>query len=206
MASKLTRFTQKLFGSAATTNQIAQFGSLAASAPQRYSGATVTPALIQALSNFLTGWFGASVGANSPAEEDMNALFYLAFYQLCYLLQEGVAEYDSGTTYFVNSQVQSGGIVYTCIFDNSGSGQSGNAPPNQTYWAQQVQNGSVYPQTISTNTTTQANTNTMLGPTTVNTGETVTVASASTLCVLRKLILSGTAALVVSGTGSVIIY
>lgn len=119
-ATRLARITQQLFGSTAGTNQIAQFGSLAAGSPQRFSGTSVNPATVQSLGNFLQGWFGASVGSNSPAEEDMNALFYLCFYQIYYMLQLGIPEWDSGTTYFNGSIVQNGsGIIYMSLIDDN---------------------------------------------------------------------------------------
>jgi len=97
--AKITRATQKLFGSTASANQMATYGSYAAGSPARFSGSTITPALIQSLSNYLQGWFGAVVGANAPTIEDMNSLCYLFAYQLGYILQEGVAEWDAGTTF-----------------------------------------------------------------------------------------------------------
>lgn len=128
--SKLARVAQKFFGSTASTNQIAKFGSLAAGSPTRYSGPTADPVAIQSLGNFLQGWFGAAVGSNSPAEEDMNALFYLAFYQLSYLFQEGVPEYDSTTTYWTNSLALSGGVLYQSVADSN----VGESVTNPTYW------------------------------------------------------------------------
>lgn len=125
--SKLSRVTQLLFGSSSGSNQIAQFGSYANSTPTF----TTNVATIQALGQWLTGWFGAVVGGNSPAIEDMNAMCYVIFYQLCYILQEGVAEYDSGTTYFKGSIVNDGnGALYISQQDNN----SGNALTNATYW------------------------------------------------------------------------
>lgn len=130
--AKILRATQKQFGSTAGTNQLAQFGSFAAGTPVRYDGATVTPALIQSLSNYLTGWFGAVVGVNSPAIEDMNSLMYLFAYQLGYILQTGTPEYDAGTTYFIGSIVQDGtGIRYVSRTDNN----VGNALTSTTNWA-----------------------------------------------------------------------
>jgi hypothetical protein len=87
---------------------MAEFGSLAASAPLTYSGTTITPAIVQTLSNYLSGWFSAIVGANSPAIEDMNAICYLFAYQLSYLMGLGVAEWDAGTTYYAGSICQDG--------------------------------------------------------------------------------------------------
>ncbi len=116
--SKITRATSLLFGSNAGANQIAQFGSLAAASPNF----TTSPATIQALSNYLTGWFAAVIGANSPAIEDMNALCYLFSYQLSYMLQTGVPEWDSGTTYYQGSIVTDtagGGLMYASLTNNN---------------------------------------------------------------------------------------
>lgn len=103
--AKIARKTQLAFGSSAGVNQIGQFGSYAAGSVAY----TTDPAVIQALSNYLTGWFGAVVGGNSPAIEDMNALCFLFAYQLGYVLQQGVGEWDSGTTYYAGSIVQDAG-------------------------------------------------------------------------------------------------
>lgn len=141
--SKLNRYTQELFGSTAPANKIAEFGSFAAGSPLRYSGASANPALIQALSNFLTGWTGAVVGNNSPLIEDMNAVCFLFAYQLAYLMQEGVPEWDSGTTYYIGSLVSSNGFTYMSITNSN----LGNPVTDQTNWAQPPQNGTVTPNT-----------------------------------------------------------
>jgi alpha-tubulin suppressor-like RCC1 family protein len=125
--SKILRKVSKIFGSSAGTNQIAEFGSLAAGSPTF----TTDPVVIQSLSNFLTGWFGAVVGANSPAIEDMNALCYLYAYQIAYLMQAGVPEYDATTTYYTGSLVNSAGSLYRSVVDNN----TGNALSNSSYWA-----------------------------------------------------------------------
>lgn len=130
--AKLTRYTQKQFAGSAAANRISEFGSLAAGAPLTYSGSTITPAIIQTLTNYLQGWDGAVIGTNSPAIQDMNALQYLFSYQLGYLLQEGVAEYDAATPYFIGSVVNNGfGVLYSSLIDNN----LGNALTVQTAWA-----------------------------------------------------------------------
>lgn len=113
--AKIARKNMKIFGSSAGTNQIAEFGSLAAATPSF----TTDPEVVQSLSNYLTGWFGAVLGGNSPAIEDMNALCFLYAYQLSYLMQEGVAEWNSLTTYFIGSMVNSGGRIYVSQVDNN---------------------------------------------------------------------------------------
>ena len=124
--AKLSRVTQKIFGSSAGANQIGKFGSYAAGSAVISSDPTV----IQSLSNWLTGWFGAVVGGNSPAIEDMNAVCFVYAYQLAYLMQQGIPEYDSGTTYFTNSFCTSGGVVYRSLQDNN----TGNSLTNSNFW------------------------------------------------------------------------
>lgn len=130
--SKLLRYTQKIFGSSASNNQISEFGSLQAGSPQRYSGSTITPTIVQTLSNYLQGWFGAVEGLNSPAIEDMNAVCFLYAYQLAYLFQQGVAEYDASTTYYTGSLASSDGVVFVSRQDNN----TGNLLTDTTKWNQ----------------------------------------------------------------------
>jgi len=129
---RLARFTQLLFGNTATGSRIAVFGSLAQGSPTAYSGATVSPDLVQQESAaFATGWDGALIGNNSPAVQDSNALDYLWGYQLSYLFQQGIPEYDGSTQYYSNSIVQlaSTGVVYQAI----GSPLIGTAPPSSPW-------------------------------------------------------------------------
>ena len=124
--SKLSRVTQRIFGSGAGASQIGQFGSYAASSPTISSD----PSVIQSLSNWLTGWFGAVVGGNSPAIEDMNGLHFVITYQLAYLMQAGIPEYDAGTTYYTGSLTMSAGNIYRSLADNN----TGNALSNANFW------------------------------------------------------------------------
>ena len=128
--SKLTRQTLQLFGSSAGTNQIEQFGSLAAGSPTYLTPVAASIPTIQSLSAYLEGLFGAVVGSNYPSIQDINALFFLYAYQMCYMLQEGIPEYDSGTTYFTNSLCISSGAIYRSIVDNN----TGNSLTNRSYW------------------------------------------------------------------------
>ena len=117
MSSKILRATQKLFGSSGSTSDFGEFGSKAAGAP----ATTKSPATIQALSSFLTGWTSAIVAQDRPYLEDMNALFLLAFQQIAYGLQAGVPEWDAGTTYYTGS-IASGvgtGILYKSLADDN---------------------------------------------------------------------------------------
>lgn len=122
--AKLTRYTMKLFGSTAGAGEMAEYGAAAAAgfsgAPAGYSGSTITPTIIQTLSNYLAGWSAAVDGTYNPALEDVNAIDYLFSYMLNYLMQEGVAEWDSATTYYTGSLAQDGsGNVYVSLQDTN---------------------------------------------------------------------------------------
>jgi hypothetical protein len=135
--SRLSRYTQQIFGSGAGSNQIAEFGSLAAASPATYSGTTITPTIVQSLSNYLSGWFGAVIGGNSPAIEDMNAICYLYAYQLAYVMQLGIAEWDAGTTYYVGSIAQDGtGNIYASLTNSN----TNNALSSTANWKLMVSN------------------------------------------------------------------
>lgn len=127
--AKLSRVTQKLFGSAAGGSERGVFGSLAAGS----AATTTNVATMMSLSNWLGGWFSAITGSNSPAIEDMNAFCYVMCYQIFYLLEQGIPEYDSGTTYYQYSIVMSNGGLYVSLVDTN----LGNALTDTTKWAMQ---------------------------------------------------------------------
>lgn len=126
--SKLSRIFQKQFGVNAGASDVGIFGSLAASDPQ-YSK---DPTEIQSLNAFLTGWAAETIANNRPALEDFNALDFLTFYQLCYLFQSGVPEWDDETTYYTGSIVQDGnGVLYRSLDDDNVN----NELTDTDYWA-----------------------------------------------------------------------
>lgn len=115
--SKITRQTMQQFGSTSGASQIEQFGSLAAGVPVY----TTNVATIQSLAAWLEGWFGAVVGSNLPAIEDLNAICYVFAYQLAYGLQAGIPEWDAGTTYYKGSLCTQSvtGVIYLSLVDNN---------------------------------------------------------------------------------------
>lgn len=129
MMAKLTKVFQNIFGSAAGVDQIAQFGSKFAGTPTF----STSPVTVQALSNFLSGWFAAVIATpNGPAPciEDMNALFFLITYQLAYASQAGIPEWDASTIYFTGSLAQVAGVIYVSRTDNN----SNNLVTDTTNW------------------------------------------------------------------------
>jgi microcystin-dependent protein len=117
--AKIIRYHEQIFGSLAATNQIAKFGSLYAGSPQRTDGATATPSFVEALGNWLTGWYGAAIGGNSPAIEDLNAAHYAHSYQIAYIMQAGIAEWITDATYYIGSLVNVSGVIYISKTDDN---------------------------------------------------------------------------------------
>jgi hypothetical protein len=196
--ARLSRVTQNIFGSTAGFDQIAQFGSLAAGTPTF----TTNLATIQSLSNYLVGWFNAVVGGNSPAIEDMNALFYLITSQLAYILQAGIPEWDAGTTYYTGDIVQSGGTTYVSLSNTN----LNNAVTVTTSWFTPTQNGTVTPTAVPSTMILASGTVMSWPDATIGTGITVTVPSGSRLSSEGSIKLTGTGALIATGTGVVRIY
>lgn len=105
MANILTRFTQKIFGSS-NQNELGQFGSGIDNT--RVTSADVET--LQALSAYLGGWSDAVITSkNYPTFQEMNGLFYGLSYQIAYMFQNGIPEYDDGTEYKQTSIVKKSG-------------------------------------------------------------------------------------------------
>jgi microcystin-dependent protein len=118
--SKITRVTQLLFGSTGSASKFGQVGSINTTKTN-----TKDPATIQALPAFLSGLESiVKSGTYKIAIEDLNSLFLLAYYQLSYLMQEGVAEYDAITVYYTNSYCKYNGTLYQSLVDSN----TGNTP------------------------------------------------------------------------------
>lgn len=117
--SKILRATQKQFGLNGDVSNFGQFGSLAADSIVT----TKDPAAIQALAAWLLGWSAAVIQVGNefkvPAIQDMNSCMLLAFRQVGYILQQGMPEWDAGTTYYENSYVQVNGTFYRSLTDDN---------------------------------------------------------------------------------------
>lgn len=136
--AKLTRVTGKVFGGSAPLAEIGQFGSALAGTKVN----TQDVATIQALEAYSNGWGSAILTSrNFPPIEEVTGALKTISYQGCYLLQEGIPEYDIDTEYSATSVVKSvvGNelIIYVSKADNN----KGNALSNTTYWARAVFTG-----------------------------------------------------------------
>lgn len=120
--TNLTRLTGKTFGETATATgddpEIGQFGSAKAGT---YVG-TTDVATIQSLPAWSNGFIDAVTPTTQfpPLPEVTGALKVLS-YQENYLLQKGVAEWDSGTTYYTGDfckGIGNGRLFYSKIDNN----------------------------------------------------------------------------------------
>ncbi len=125
--AKITREPQKIFGGSLTAaDNIATFGSTKAGTPT-YS---LDPSTLQSTA-FLSGWAAALVNNNAPTVQELNGVFYVATYQLAYLLQTGVPEFSADTVYYTGSIVNNGtGALYAATADPT----QGTLVTDQTKW------------------------------------------------------------------------
>lgn len=131
--AKLTRVTGKVFAGSAPLNEIGQFGSALAGNPTN----TQDVATIQALSAYDGGWNSAVITSrNYPPIEEVNGVLKTISYQTCYMLQEGIPEYDVGTEYSNTSIVKR--ITGTALdfFISLQNNNIGHPLSDSNYWAQ----------------------------------------------------------------------
>lgn len=126
--TKIARKNHIIFcGNVTPTGNIAQYGSLKAATPA-YSG---DPEIISSLSAWGFGWSQAVVSNQAPALQDVNAVEYVHSYQIGYLLQQGIAEWNTTTVYYIGSLVSdSTGAIFKSLTDNN----TGNALTDVTKW------------------------------------------------------------------------
>jgi len=126
MARK-TRVTQKVFAGSAANN--GQFGSAQA-------GTKVTTtdlSVIQALPAWDAGWNSATISSlQLPPLEEMQGIQYLITTQLAYLFQEGIPEWDAGTTYYQYSIVKQVGT--TKLYRSKTDGNINHLLSDTTNW------------------------------------------------------------------------
>lgn len=124
--AKLDRVAQSIFAILSGVSDVEQFGSFA------NGGANFTkdPAVIQALAKWKSGWQSAIVGGANPNIEDMNAVLLVLSYQLAYLFQQGIPEWNVDTTYFIGSFVTVNGTVYLSLTNDN----LGNLVTDPTNW------------------------------------------------------------------------
>lgn len=124
----LTRQTQKVFAGNANVSQLAVMGTMKTGTPVYNTNlATLQSAEYQ------LGWDSAILNDKAPYMEEMNGVQYGFSYQIAYLLQEGIPEYDVNTNYSKTSIVkivQDNNLVlyHSLIDDNQGTADITNSP------------------------------------------------------------------------------
>jgi hypothetical protein len=122
--AEIPRKTAKLFGSNLTpSGNVAAWGSTATGTPV-YSN---DPDVLQS-SAWINGFNGAIIGNRSPVMEEFNGNLLVAFQQIAYLLQSGVAQWDASTTYWPNNYARVGKVLYVSQTNNN----VGNDPTTDT--------------------------------------------------------------------------
>lgn len=119
----LVRYTQTIFASSGLTGT-AGFGAAANGTTTTENGSANTPSNIMTGTSgaWTGGWIQAVLGASKfPAVEDMNAVNYVFSYQLGYLFERGIPEYDSGTTYNIGDITRAAGTgnIYISKIDTN---------------------------------------------------------------------------------------
>lgn len=129
--SRLTRVSQPIFAGNTTDadEQIAVFGSMKTSAVY-----TTNLATLMASAEYQEGWADSVVVGYGPFMEEMNGVQYGFSYQIAYLQQEGLPEWDGNATYYQGSLVKlviAGGCqVYSSKIDNN----TGNLLSDTNSW------------------------------------------------------------------------
>ena len=116
----LERVTGKIFAENASpvgnNPEIGKFGN----AKQGIFTGEANISEIQNSEAWSQGWTGAIVSSNNyPPLPEMNGVLKNLSQQICYLLQKGVPEWDSGTTYYTNDYVNYKGTLYFSTIDNN---------------------------------------------------------------------------------------
>ena len=137
--AKLTRVTAKVFGETASTSntpvEIGQFGSAKAGT----YNATGDVATIQSLSAWSNGWIDSVTPTQQfPPLPEMTGVHKVLSYQNAYLLQQGIPEWDSATTYYENNFCAKTGKIYISKSDNN----TNNDPESDTINWEEFSSGS----------------------------------------------------------------
>ena len=125
--ANITRKHHKIFASSATNN--GQFGSAQLGTKINSND----PDVIQALSAYDQGWNSATTGGTElPTLEEMQGLQYNNSYQIAYLLQKGIPEWNTSTDYHIGDIAReiAGTKFYKSITDNN----IGNALTDINNW------------------------------------------------------------------------
>lgn len=132
--TKIARTTQKIFASSASN--VGQFGS-AEAATFVLSNSVST---LQGLAAYVDGWSDAIIsGQRLPCLEELNGLHLIETSQISYIFQEGIPEWDAGTTYYGTTgksivKVPNGTALFLSLTDANVGNALPTAPASNTNW------------------------------------------------------------------------
>jgi hypothetical protein len=125
--AKITRKAQKVFASTAGGSGVAVAGSTA-------DGSTIFSTDLDALQSteYLEGLAAMVIAGTKrlPVFEEINGVYYVVTTQLAYLFQEGIPEWNAGTTYYQYSIVKKAGTYE--IYGSLANDNLNNALPAAT--------------------------------------------------------------------------
>ena len=128
--AKLPRIAQKIFCGNAQPTETAVFGTMKTSSPQ-YTSDVKT---LMSSAAYGQGWSSAVEENFAPFLEELNGVQKGLSQQTGYILQEGIPEYDSETTYYKGAIVKVvdgiNYLIYWCIVDET----LGVDPTNTDNW------------------------------------------------------------------------
>ena len=125
----LSRQTQKVFAGNANADMLAVFGTMKTGTPQYSTNLSTLQS-----NAYSEGWSEAILNDKAPYLEEMNAVQYGLSYQIAYLLQQGISEWDANTIYKTNSLVQVVENNELVIKRSKVDNNLGNLTNNTSYW------------------------------------------------------------------------
>lgn len=129
--SKLERKNHKVFGINATETKVGQFGS--ANATTKITTKDIEK--IQALDAWEQGWEAGAVGNNRyPTQQERTGVDYEHSYQIGYMLQEGIPEWNKDTTYNKGSIIKLVSDTKIVLYNSLQDNNKNNALTNTDYW------------------------------------------------------------------------
>lgn len=129
--SKLERKNHKVFGINATETKVGQFGS--ANATTKITTKDVEK--IQALDAWEQGWEAGAVGNNRyPTQQERTGVDYEHSYQIGYMLQEGIPEWNKDTTYNKGSIIKLVSDTKIVLYNSLQDNNKNNVLTNTDYW------------------------------------------------------------------------
>ena len=137
--SKLERKNHKVFGINATETKVGQFGS--ANATTKITTKDVEK--IQALDAWEQGWEAGAIGNNRyPTQQERTGVDYEHSYQIGYMLQEGIPEWNKDTIYNKGSIIKLVNDTKIVLYNSLQDNNKNHALTDTDYWEKVKLSGS----------------------------------------------------------------